>query len=63
MTDDQRHKPGRPSLSSTGGDSPVVAFRVPRRVEAAAKARAEQEGVSLSRLAREALEQRLAEAS
>lgn len=52
--------PGRKSL--TGGDvhSPRVQFRLPESLRSAAERRAVEEGVSLSALARQALEEYLA---
>ena len=47
--------PGRKSLSGDGSHSPRVQFRVPESVIAEAERRAEQDGVSLSTLARTAL--------
>lgn len=52
--------PGRKSLSGDGANSPRVQFRVPARLRGAAEARAGAEGISLSALAREALEDYLA---
>ncbi len=52
--------PGRKSLAGDGSHSPRVQFRVPESLRAAAEARAAAEGVSLSVLAREALEHYLA---
>lgn len=52
--------PGRKSLSGDGSHSPTVQFRVPYTLRAAAEARAATEGVTLSALAREALEHYLA---
>lgn len=52
--------PGRKSLSGDGSHSPRVQFRVPDALREAAEARAAAEGVSLSALAREALEHYLA---
>ncbi len=52
--------PGRKSLAGDGSVSPRVQFRVPESLREAAEARAEAEGVSLSVLAREALEHYLA---
>lgn len=52
--------PGRQSLSGGGVHSPRVQFRVPESLRAAAEERAAEEGVSLSVLAREALERYLA---
>lgn len=56
--------PGRKSLgrSTSSGPSPVVRFRVPDELLAAAEAKAADEGVTLSVLAREALEHYLEEA-
>ncbi|TDD54640.1 ribbon-helix-helix protein, CopG family [Nonomuraea terrae] len=50
-------RPGRPSLTGEGTHSPRVSFRVPEELRERAKARAEQEGKSVSALAREAFEQ------
>jgi hypothetical protein len=47
---------GRPSLSGEGTHSPRVSFRVPEELRERAKARAEQEGKTVSALAREAFE-------
>ena len=52
--------PGRKSLAGDGSHSPRVQFRVPEPLRAAAEAKAAEEGVSLSVLAREALEHYLA---
>lgn len=52
--------PGRKSLSGPGRHSPRVQFRVPDAILQQAEERAEIEGVSLSALAREALERYLA---
>jgi hypothetical protein len=52
-------KPGRPSLAD-GGSSPSIAFRVPASVRQQAEAVAANEGKTISQLAREALEARLA---
>lgn len=52
--------PGRKSLAGDGSHSPRVQFRVPESLREAAEARAAAEGVSLSVLAREALEHYLA---
>jgi predicted HicB family RNase H-like nuclease len=52
--------PGRKSLSGDGSHSPRVQFRVPDTLREAAETRAAKEGVSLSVLAREALEHYLA---
>ena len=52
--------PGGKSLAGDGSHSPRVQFRVPESLRAAAEAKAAAEGVSLSMLAREALEHYLA---
>jgi predicted HicB family RNase H-like nuclease len=52
--------PGRKSLSGGHTHSPRVQFRLPESLHAAAEQRADEEGVSLSVLAREALEHYLA---
>jgi predicted HicB family RNase H-like nuclease len=52
--------PGRKSLSGGTVHSPRVQFRVPDSLRAAAEQRAAEKGVSLSELAREALEHYLA---
>ena len=51
---------GRPSLSGTSARSPQIAFRVPAEVRDRAAQRAADEGKTVSQLAREALEARLA---
>ncbi|GAA3810966.1 hypothetical protein GCM10022226_34280 [Sphaerisporangium flaviroseum] len=48
---------GRPSLSGESTHSPRVSFRVPEELRERAKARAAQEGKTVSALAREAFEQ------
>lgn len=52
--------PGRKSLSGGGIHSPRVQFRLPDSLRSAAEKRAAEEGVSLSVLARDALERYLA---
>lgn len=52
--------PGGKSLSGGGIHSPRVQFRLPDSLRSAAEKRAAEEGVSLSVLAREALEHYLA---
>lgn len=52
--------PGRKSLSGVGIHSPRVQFRLPDSLRSAAEKRAAEEGVSLSVLARQALERYLA---
>lgn len=54
-----RSKAGRPSLGRAGTRSPSIAFRLPADLRDKAEQLAEQEGKSLSALAREALETRL----
>lgn len=51
---------GRPSLSSPGTHSPHVSFRVPEQLHRDAVDAAQARGVSVSALAREALERYLA---
>jgi hypothetical protein len=50
---------GRPSLGATGSTSPQVAFRMPVDLRERAEKRAEAEGITVSALAREALERYL----
>lgn len=52
--------PGRKSLSGGGQHSPIIHVRVPEQLHERAEQRAAAEGVSLSSLAREALEAYLA---
>jgi hypothetical protein len=52
-------KPGRPALAGEG-PSPVIAFRLPADLRERAEAVAAEEGKTVSQLAREALESRLA---
>lgn len=52
-------KPGRPALAFDG-PSPSIAFRVPAALRERAEERAAREGKTVSQLAREALEARLA---
>lgn len=52
-------RPGRPSLAADG-PSPSIAFRVPAALRERAEELAAKEGKSVSELAREALEARLA---
>ncbi|MBK5307875.1 MAG: hypothetical protein JJD92_14415 [Frankiaceae bacterium] len=52
-------KPGRPALAD-GGPSPSIAFRVPTALRDQAEEVAAREGKTVSQLAREALEARLA---
>jgi hypothetical protein len=58
-----RHRnliPGGKSLAGDGSHSPRVQFRLPESLRAKAEAKAADEGVSLSVLAREALERYVA---
>ena len=52
-------KPGRPALAGEG-PSPAIAFRLPAGLRERAEAVAAEEGKTVSQLAREALETRLA---
>jgi len=54
-----RHATGRPSLSGTA-TSPQIAFRVAATLSERAAAVAAREGKTISQLAREALEERIA---
>ncbi len=51
--------PGRKSLSGGNRHSPVVQFRVPEKIRHNVEKWAKSEGISVSRLARKALEQYL----
>lgn len=51
---------GRPSLHGGAGRSPQVAFRLPAQTRARAEALASARGITVSQLAREALERELA---
>jgi hypothetical protein len=53
---------GRPSLTGRRGRSPQVTFRLSPRLRAATEKRAAREGKRVSDVAREALEQYLADA-
>jgi len=52
---------GRPSLSEPGQHSPSVHFRLPENLRVEAERRAREEGTTVSKLARAALERYLAE--
>ena len=52
-------RPGRPSLAGGRAHSPQVTFRLPEQLHREAVDAAEREGVTISALAREALEQYL----
>jgi|SRR5664279_6645804 len=53
-------RPGGKSLNGDGSHSPRVQFRVPEEIREQAQSRAAAEGISLSALARRALERYLA---
>ncbi len=55
-----RRAAGRPSLSGTAATSPQIAFRIASTLRERAAEIAAQEGKTLSQLAREALEERIA---
>ena len=55
-----RRVAGRPSLSGDARHSPQIAFRVPRKLRDRAARVAAKEGKTVSELAREALEERIA---
>ncbi|MGH3634226.1 MAG: ribbon-helix-helix protein, CopG family [Acidothermaceae bacterium] len=55
-----RRAPGRPSLTGEAATSPQIAFRVDPAVRARAAEVAAREGKTVSQLAREALEERVA---
>lgn len=55
-----RRAAGRPSLSGKAEHSPQIAFRVPRQLRDRAARLAADEGKTVSELAREALEERIA---
>lgn len=59
IIDDVRRKAGRPSLTGTAAASPRVSFRVTPEVRDRAAAIANDEGKTISELAREALEARV----
>jgi predicted HicB family RNase H-like nuclease len=59
IVSDVRRKAGRPSLTGTAAASPRVSFRVTPEVRARAAAIANDEGKTISELAREALEARV----
>lgn len=60
IVEEVRRAGGRPSLSGEPTRSPRIAFRVPPELRDRAARVAEAEGKTVSQLAREALEQRLA---
>jgi len=57
---DHLRSSGRPSLHGGPGRSPQVAFRLPLEARARAEALARARGITVSQLAREALEHELA---
>jgi len=60
IVDDVRRRGGRPSLTGRPAVSPRIAFRVDPRVRDSAAQIADREGKTISQLAREALEARVA---
>lgn len=60
IVDQLRRSSGRPSLSGQATTSPRIAFRVPPAVRDRAAEVAAREGRTISQLAREALEDRIA---
>ena len=62
VVDHVRRTAGRPSLSGKAAQSPQIAFRVPPSVRDRAAEVAAHEGKTISQLAREALEARIAAA-
>ncbi|WP_017972467.1 ribbon-helix-helix protein, CopG family [Actinopolyspora halophila] len=63
VDDVDRALSGRPSLSGRRTRSPQIAFRLPAAEREQAQQLAEQQGVSVSELARRALEEHLRRAS
>lgn len=53
-------RPGRPGLSTAAGRSPAVSFRLPASIREQAERTAAASGISVSKLARDALVERLA---
>lgn len=60
IVEDVRRKAGRPSLTGDSAASPRVSFRLTPEVRDRAAAIAKREGKTVSQLAREALEDRVA---
>lgn len=60
IVEEVRRAGGRPSLSGEPARSPQIAFRVPAELRDRAAEVAKAEGKTVSQLAREALEKRLA---
>ena len=60
IVDQVRRRGGRPSLTGRAAVSPRIAFRVDPRVRDSAARIADREGKTISQLAREALEARVA---
>jgi predicted HicB family RNase H-like nuclease len=60
IVDEVRRRGGRPSLTGRAAVSPRIAFRVDPRVRDDAAQIADREGKTISQLAREALEARVA---
>lgn len=62
LIDTAHRRPGRPGLSDTVGRSPAVSFRLPTHIRDQAERVAAASGISVSQLARDALEERIAQA-
>lgn len=60
IADEVRRRGGRPSLTGEAAASPRIAFRVPPDIRERAAKIAAREGKTISQLAREALEARVA---
>jgi predicted HicB family RNase H-like nuclease len=60
IVDEVRRRGGRPALAGPAAVSPRIAFRVDPRVRDSAALIADREGKTISQLAREALEARVA---
>ncbi|MHB1172771.1 MAG: hypothetical protein ACYCZY_09820 [Lacisediminihabitans sp.] len=57
---DANLQPGGKSLTAPGEHSPTIQFRVPREIRQIVETRAAEEGISLSKLGRRALEEYIA---
>ncbi|MCW3040108.1 MAG: hypothetical protein JWM31_2013 [Solirubrobacterales bacterium] len=60
VVDEVRRRVGRPSLTGEAVTAPRITFRIPLRVRDGAAEIAAREGKTISQLAREALEERVA---
>jgi predicted HicB family RNase H-like nuclease len=60
IVDEVRRRAGRPSLTGEAAASPRITFRIPHSTRDRAAEIAAQEGKTVSQLAREALEERVA---